>query len=192
MDNKSQLDPAAEKKSDLPEKLTKPVLFGIPYEKYSEIYDMLVEMDSELRVTQEALEDYKHRYFAVQRDNQQLRDDVGELYRINAQLENERVNLEEAPKRNWKKQNTEKLKNEIEKAKQQGYQEGLKLAKETTEKKHQEDRNRLLAQIRALEEKIKNLTHGYNRVKETNRHIRHEYYVGRGEPIPIAVNGFQK
>lgn len=192
MDNKSQLDPAAEKKSDLPEKLTKPVLFGIPYEKYSEIYDMLVEMDSELRVTQEALEDYKHRYFAVQRDNQQLRDDVGELYRINAKLGNERVYFEEATKRDCKKQYAEKLKSVKEKAKQQGYQEGLKLAKETTEKKHQEDRNRLLAQIRALEEKIKNLTHGYNRVKETNRHIRHEYYVERGEPIPIAVNGFQK
>ena len=130
--------------------------------------------------------------FRVQRDNQQLRDDVGELYRINAKLENERVYFEEATKRDCKKQYAEKLKSVKEKAKQQGYQEGLKLAKETTEKKHQEDRNRLLAQIRALEEKIKNLTHGYNRVKETNRHIRHEYYVERGEPIPIAVNGFQK
>ena len=95
---------------------------------------MLVEMDSELRVTQEALEDYKHRYFAVQRDNQQLRDDVGELYRINAKLENERVYFEEATKRDCKKQYAEKLKNVKEKAKQQGYQEGLKLAKKQRKK----------------------------------------------------------
>lgn len=192
MDNKSQLNSVPGKKSSLPEKLKKPFAFGIQYEKYSEIYDMLVEKDSDLRATQEALENYKQRYFSALRINQQLRDDYGELYQKNADLENEQAIFIERTKNIFKKKYDEELKSVKEKAKQQGYQEGLKLAKETTEKKHQEDRNRLLAQIKALEEKIKNLTHGYNRVKETNRHIRHEYYVERGEPIPITVNGFQK
>ena len=58
MDNKSQLNSVPGKKSSLPEKLKKPFAFGIQYEKYSEIYDMLVEKDSDLRATQEALENW--------------------------------------------------------------------------------------------------------------------------------------
>lgn len=192
MDNKSQSNSVPENKSTLPEKLPRPRLFGIQYEKYSEIYDKLVDKDSELRATQEVFENYKQRYFSALRDNQQLRDDIGVLYQKKSDLENERSIFIEQTKNFFKKKYDEELKKVKEKTKQQGYQDGLKLAKETTEKKHQEDRNRLLAQIKALEEKNKNLTHAYNRVKESNRNIRHEYYVERGEPIPIDVNGFQK